>query len=230
MERGPLTKIQRVRQGAGRHPTMIRVTPFALIAFLSLDPAWLGAPATFWLYGLKTIVGLAALWFVRPLISELRWRFSPMACVAGVGVFVLWVGLDPWYPIWGRSDAGWNPHTTYGAGSGLAHFWIGMRLLGSAVVVPPIEELFYRSFLYRFWIGYPHRSVALSHFDLRAFAVTSLVFGAVHREWLAGVVCGAIYQALVLRRGDLGDAVAAHAITNALLGAWVVARGAWYFW
>jgi CAAX prenyl protease-like protein len=72
--------------------------------------------------------------------------------------------------------------------------------------------------------------VELKHFDLRALVVTSLVFGFAHHEWLAGIVCGLIYQGLVLRKGRLGDAMTAHAITNFLLGVWVIYRGAWHFW
>ena len=58
----------------------------------------------------------------------------------------------------------------------------------------------------------------------------SIIFGVVHREWLAGILCGAAYQWLVLRRGHLGDAMTAHAISNLLLGIWVAYKGAWHFW
>jgi hypothetical protein len=60
--------------------------------------------------------------------------------------------------------------------------------------------------------------------------VTSLIFGLVHYEWLAGILCGLVYQWLVIRKGRLGDAMTAHALTNLLLGLWVVWRGAWGFW
>jgi len=51
--------------------------------------------------------------------------------------------------------------------------------------------------------------------------VTSLLFGFEHREWLAGIFCGFAYQGLVCWKKRLGDAITAHAITNALLGYWV---------
>ena len=47
---------------------------------------------------------------------------------------------------------------------------------------------------------------------------------------LAGILCGAAFQWLVLRKNRLGDAMTAHAITNFLLGVWIVWRGAWNFW
>ena len=57
-----------------------------------------------------------------------------------------------------------------------------------------------------------------------------MIFGAAHAEWLAGILCGLAYQALVCRKKRLGDAMTAHAITNFLLGVWIVATGEWRFW
>ena len=62
------------------------------------------------------------------------------------------------------------------------------------------------------------------------FIITSVLFGFEHREWLAGILCGFTYQGLVCWKKRLGDAVTAHAITNFLLGLWVVHRNAWHFW
>jgi CAAX prenyl protease-like protein len=62
------------------------------------------------------------------------------------------------------------------------------------------------------------------------FLVTALAFGFSHNEWLAGIVCAMVYQGLVIRKNRLGDAMTAHAITNFLLGVWVVWKGAWNFW
>ena len=100
------------------------------------------------------------------------------------------------------------------------------------MVVPPLEEVFYRSFLYRHIVRSDFLGVSLRVLDWRAFIGASLVFGFVHKEWLAGILCGAAYQLLVLRKGRLGDAMTAHAVTNLLLGLWVIGRGgeAWRFW
>ena len=43
-------------------------------------------------------------------------------------------------------------------------------------------------------------------------------------------MCAFAYQGLVCRKKRLGDAITAHAITNALLGYWVIARDQWQFW
>ena len=124
----------------------------------------------------------------------------------------------------------WNPNEQFGAGSALAWLFIAVRILGSTFVVPPLEEVFYRSFLYRYIASQNFLSVPLNQFLPLPFLATALVFGFSHNEWLAGILCGAAYQWLVLRKNRLGDAMTAHAITNFLLGIWVVTRGAWHFW
>jgi len=105
-----------------------------------------------------------------------------------------------------------------------------VRIAGSSLVVPPLEEVFYRSFLYRYIVKTEFQSVALSHFSWLPFIVTAAVFGFAHHEWLAGILCAMAYQWLVIRQQRLGDAITAHAITNFLLGVWVVWREDWKFW
>jgi CAAX prenyl protease-like protein len=109
-------------------------------------------------------------------------------------------------------------------------FFIGIRLIGSTLVVPALEEVFYRSFLYRWIIDPQFERVPIGLFRWGAFQFTSIIFGLEHREWLSGILCGFVYQGLVCRRKRLGDAMTAHAITNFLLGIWVLWKGAWHFW
>jgi CAAX prenyl protease-like protein len=108
--------------------------------------------------------------------------------------------------------------------------FIGVRLLGSTFIVPPLEEVFYRSFLYRYVMQPDFQGIALGAFRASSFVVTAVIFGFSHFEWLAGVLCGLAYQGLVCWKKRLGDAMTAHAITNLLLGLWVMWRGAWNFW
>jgi hypothetical protein len=166
----------------------------------------------------------------------MRWAVSWEAVVIGVGVFVIWVGLDPYYPMNNlmfkdTKESLWNPFERFGAGSSLAWTLICIRIAGMTLVVPPLEEVFYRSFLYRYFVRINFLEMPLSRFHPTSFIVTSALFGFTHYEWLAGILCGMAYQWLVLRKNRLGDAMTAHAITNFLLGVWVVWRGgsAWKF-
>jgi uncharacterized protein len=221
---------QSLRQTMSGAPWKPRVLPFALFLVLTLLQGRLGDASPFWVYAVKSLFGAVAIWIVWPLVSEMRWRFSLEALLAGVLAFALWVGLDPFYPGIGGEPKGWNPHMVFGPDSPLAWSFILIRIVGSTFIVPPLEEVFYRSFLYRWLVKPDFQQIPLGQFAWWPFLGTSVIFGFAHREWLAGILCGLIYQTLVCRHKRLGDAMTAHAITNFLLGCWVVARGAWFFW
>ena len=211
-------------------PAASRVVPFLIFLALTVGQGKFGAASAYWFYFAKTFVGAWLVWEMRPLVIEMRWAFSWEAVLVGIGVFAIWVGLDPFYPHLMKSAAAWNANEQFGDGSALAWLMIETRLLGSTFVVPPLEEVFYRSFLYRYVASQNFLSVPLNKFLPLPFLATAAVFGFAHNEWLAGILCGAAYQWLVLRKNRLGDAITAHAITNFLLGAWIVWRGAWHFW
>jgi uncharacterized protein len=232
-----------LREKLSGRAALVRVLPFLIFVALTAVQGKLGESSSYWIYLAKTIVGAWMIWVVWPLVREMRWRFSWAAVLVGIGVFVIWVGLDGLYPPLdellrkvglSRSEPGeqlrWNPHDAFGTGSTLAWTFILVRILGSSLVVPHLEEVFYRSFLYRWIIKPDFEKVELGRFDWKAFLIVSIVFGFAHFEWLAGILCGFAYQGLVVWKKRLGDAMTAHAITNFLLGLWVVWKGAWHFW
>jgi CAAX prenyl protease-like protein len=225
-------------------PATIRVAPFLVFLALTFCQGKFGAASAYWFYFAKTLVGVWLIWGMRPLVSEMRWAVSWEAILVGVGIFAVWVGLDSHYPkldvviaklrlakFFGTTDQPvWNPHLQFGENSTLAWLMIATRIAGSVLVVPPLEEVFYRSFVYRYIARPDFLSVSLKQFLPLPFLATAAVFGFAHNEWLAGILCGAAYQWLVIRKGRLGDAMTAHAITNFLLGTWVVWQHAWHFW
>lgn len=239
-------------QNLERFPIAVRVVPFLIFLGLTFCQGAFGESSRYWVYALKTVVGVVLLRLIWSAVAELRWHFSVEAVVAGCGVFVFWVGLDGLYPdlftlqneylcpvlkkiglesLCSKEQTQpelWNPHGQFAAP--LAWAFVVIRLVGSTLVVPPLEELFYRSFLYRYLAKPDFLSVPLGAFRWWPFLLTSAVFGLSHSQWLAGILCGFVYQGLVCYTKRLGDAMVAHAITNALLGAYVIARGAWQFW
>lgn len=232
-----------LRERFSRSPALVRAAPFIVIVLLTAAQGKLGAASACWLYFIKTVAGAGFIVAMRPLVKEMRWAFSWEAVLAGVAVFAVWVGISgEWTTqssLWTKLGlAGapklltpdWNPNIQFGQGSALAMFFIGVRILGSSLVVPPVEEVFYRSFLYRYLARHEFLEVPLNRFCPFPFFATALIFGLSHNQWLAGIFCGLVYQWLVVRKGRLGDSMTAHAITNFLLGIWVVWRGAWHFW
>ena len=226
-----------------KSPLVARVGPFVVFLVLTFCQGYFGQAGKYWLYLAKTIIGAWMLWVVWDVVSEMRWRVSWGAVVVGVAVFGVWVGLDGIVPdqkqLWVKlglsklsatPEPPWNPFLQFGDGTLLAWFFVTVRIVGTSLVVPPLEEVFYRSFLYR-WIAKPDfESVPLAQFTRKPFMITATVFGFAHNEWLAGILCAAAYQGLVCWKKRLGDAMTAHAITNFLLGVWVVWKSAWHFW
>ena len=230
-----------MRQLLSRSPLTARVAPFVIFLLLTAAQGNFGPASAYWFYFAKTLVGLWLLIEIRPLVAEMRWAFSWEAVLVGVGVFAVWVGLNGdwttqtslWVKLGISSPpktpaVAWNPNDHFSPA--LAWFFVVVRILGSTLIVPPLEEVFYRSFLYRYIAKPDFMSVPLNKFLPVPFLATAAVFGFSHNEWLAGILCGAAYQWLVLRKNRLGDAMTAHAITNFLLGVWVVWKGACNFW
>ena len=211
-------------------PLLARVAPFIIFVVITSLQGSLGEGSRYSLYVLKTFVGAWMVWVVRPVIPEIRWTFSFEAIVVGFAVFAAWVGLDAFYPKFGDPGKAWTPLKHYEAAPALGWLVVICRTVGSSVVVPPIEEAFYRSFVYRWIVSPEFTQIELRQRSVKALAITSLMFGFAHREWLPGILCGLAYQALTLRAGHLGPAISAHAVTNLLLGGWVVFKGAWQFW
>jgi CAAX prenyl protease-like protein len=231
-----------LRQRFEQSPIAARVLPFVIFLVLTFMQGWFGEASRYWIYALKTLVGAWLVWEMRPFVSELRLAWSWEAFVVGAAVCVMWIGIDGFYPklseliggttVHGETDAPkpWNPHAQFGEGSLLAWAAIAVRLAGSSLVVPPLEEVFFRSFLYRYLIRLDFLAVPLNRFHGVAFVLTALIFALEHEQWLAGLLCGFAYQALVLRKNRIGDAIVAHGVTNFLLGLWVLWKGDWRFW
>jgi len=219
-------------------PALIRAFPFLVFVVLTALQPYAGATGSYWIYLLKTVFVGVMLFQARGLISEMRWAVSWEAIAIGIAVFAVWVKLeDAWRSVglpgsiaWKITGPRWNPIESFGEGSGLAFLFLLVRCVGSVLVVPPMEEVFFRSLAYRYLIRPDFQSVPLGQFAWMPFLVTSLLFGFEHREWAAGILCGLAYQGLVCWKKRLGDAITAHAITNALLAWWVIGRGHWQFW
>lgn len=224
--------------GLGRHgEALARILPFAVYILVlatgpflreALPAGWDGR----WLYAAQiAVVILALVWFARAY-EELRplalgWRDTLEAVVAGVAVFVLWINLDlPWAML-GEPDAGFDPRVN---GGGIDWALVAVRIFGAAAVVPIMEELFWRSFILR-WIDDPEfLRLSPAAASWRALAISAVVFGIEHNLWLAGILAGLAYGGLYMRSGKLWSPILAHAVTNLLLGLWVVATASWSFW
>jgi len=224
-----------------RRAAVVRVAPFVLfMAILALrgvapvDGSWGFDPR--WLYPAKVVLvaSLLVMWwreygelFSRQVLPTLRETL--LAVAVGLLVFVVWIQLDaPWMTLCvGAAPSAFMPLDAAGA---LDWPLVLARLAGAALLVPVMEELFWRSFLMR-WIRHPiFESVLPAQVGLKAVVLSTFVFVLAHTLWLAAIVAGLAYAWIYMRSGKLWTAVIAHAVTNGALGVWVVATGNWQFW
>lgn len=221
-----------LRELLAKSPIHARVAPYVIFLILTQFQGQLGEDSKYWVYLAKSLVGAWIVWEMRLFVPEMRWRVSWEGVAVGVVIFGVWVGLDGLYPRLSDPGEGWNPFKQYGEGSAYAWLCIAGRIAGSSIVVPPLEEVFYRSFLYRYFVKLDFTAMPLKQYHALSFFVTSALFGLMHPDrWLAGIICGLGYQWLVIRKGRLGDAMLAHGITNFLLGVYIIWKGdAWNFW
>ena len=209
------------------NPTAAYLTPFlAILAAAMISRAASGGFE--WLYPLRFVAAASVLWFFRSKYLELDWRFGAFSVIAGCAVFGIWLGLD--------LMAG--SHAPSAIAAGLASLpspariaWLGFRTVAAVITVPIAEELAFRGFLIRRLSSSDFESLSPRHYTYIAVLVSSVAFGLLHGDrWLAGTLAGLIYAVAFLRRGRIGDAVVAHATTNALLAAWVLVGGHWDLW
>ncbi len=98
-------------------------------------------------------------------------------------------------------------------------------------VVPVIEELFWRGWLMR-WLINPHfEKVPMGTYTPAAFWIVAVLFASEHGPyWEVGLIAGVIFNWWMVRTKSLADCILAHAVTNAILAAYVVATGEWQYW
>lgn len=215
-----------------RHPAFPFVAPFALfMAFLALEGPLGRVPV----YPIKTLCVLVLVAWLWRRLPAFRIR-APLASIGvGILVFLLWVGLDPFLP-WLEGTkltfppraGGTDPSSI--APPALSWAWVAVRILGGAIAVPIVEELFWRGWLMRWLIDEDFTKLKIGAWQAKAFAITTAAFAIVHPQVFVALIVGAIYGWWVVRTKSLWDVVLAHGVTNLVLYVWVVATGNWYFW
>jgi len=190
---------------------------------------WLASPR-FWIYPAQTFLcGGALIWFRREYDLGAPRRLG-LTIAIGLLVFGLWVAPQAWLGFPPRLE-GFNPETF---ANQPAAYWITvlLRFLRLVVVVPFLEEIFWRGFLLRFFINEKFHAVPMGAFSWLSFAVVTLGFGFSHSpsDWIAAVLTGALYNGVAYWSKSLSSCVVAHAVSNLLLGLWIMQTRQWGFW
>jgi exosortase E/protease (VPEID-CTERM system) len=218
----------RVRGESCENPTAKYLMPFLAILAAGMVAGAAAADSFERLYPLRLLAAAFALAVYRDQYKRLDWKFGWSGPAVGFFVFLAWLAADRLTSV--------QEHT--GLALGLATLpvparfaWIAARTFAAVTTVPIAEELAFRGFLLRRLIARDFESVGFRTWTYAAILVSSLAFGLLHgQRWAVGTLAGAVYAGALIHRGRIGDAVAAHATTNALLAASVLGQGRWELW
>ena len=210
------------------------VAPYvAWMALMSL------LPQTAWAYatrGAVTAVLLAVGWLssrdrnvASPLKAEgtVSSRDILVACsvglLVGILVFFVWIAPESW--LWPNAEAvrEGTDRTVY-APAVCGWALTLAKLCASAFVISVAEELFFRKWLLEF----------------AGFGWMLVLFGVEHMRFDLGVERGSVFIAegvfaglcygLLAKRYCILSAIIAHAVTNLILGLYVIGWDKWFYW
>jgi exosortase E/protease (VPEID-CTERM system) len=181
-----------------------------------------------WLYPLRFVSALVAIWIFRSELRKLNWRFGWLAPLTGAAIFLVWIGSSWWAK---EPDASQLGAVLAGLAPSARLTWIAFRVAAATITVPITEELAFRGYLARRLISREFDAVSFRGLTALSVGVSSVAFGLLHgQHWMEGIVAGLAYAAVLRWRGRFGDAVVAHGTSNLLLAAWVLSRGDWAQW
>jgi CAAX prenyl protease-like protein len=230
------------KQPTSRLDDLAYVAPMAVFLILT----WVGgkwASAYSWSYVLKTFLTPVVIALFWKRYTRIAWSHLGLGVIIGILGIVQWVGMEKlllhFFPnYWRPGIEVFDPMARDGAGN-LVHFstaatmwsFIILRWAGATLVVPVMEELFWRDFLWR-TIQSPNdfKLPAIGEWDPKAIFIVSAAFASVHIQWMTAFVWGLMIAWLLVRTRSIGACIVAHGVTNLLLGAYVQYTHDWYFW
>jgi len=209
-----------------RNPTAALLVPLLAVIATSLVAGLFVTTGFDILYPLRVFAAAAALWLYRDYYRPFTWSWSWSwtGPAIGIVVFAIWISMID------AGDGSALREPLFALPTWAVVLWIGFRVIGSSITVPIVEELAFRSFLLRRLISKDFEAVPKKSFKWIAFLLSSVAFGALHQQYLAGTVAGMFYAYAQYHRGRTADAIIAHAVTNALIAVYVLIRGQWGLW
>jgi CAAX prenyl protease-like protein len=219
-----------------KYPSLPYVAPFGVfVGFLMLEKFVPGGTVV--LYPIRVIVVSAVLICCSRSVMDFRVTSALGSILLGVAVSVIWIGPDVLWPhyrgfwLFTNSVTG-SVNSSVPAGARSSISFIFFRTFGCAVMVPILEELFWRGWLTRWLIdGQDFRRVPLGAYTASSFWIGSVMFASEHGPfWDVGLIVGIAYNWWMCRNKSLADCTLTHAVTNGCLSIYVLVTGEWQYW
>jgi CAAX prenyl protease-like protein len=214
--------------------TVPYVAPFVTYAVVMEMERILRVPLSIG-YPLRILSATCVIWLVsRPVLPRTTMQILGSVSL-GAAVFLIWISPDVLFG-YRHSWLFENPITGVALSSAPESLktntvFTSCRFFGCAVVVPIIEELFWRGWLMRWLIKQKFELVPLGTYAPRAFWIVAVFFASEHGPyWEVGLVAGIAYNWWMIRTKSLADCMVAHSVTNALLSIYVLVGDHWEYW
>jgi CAAX prenyl protease-like protein len=185
---------------------------------------------------LRVSVMAAVLWFIARPVIDLRIRHLAATLLIGLAVLAIWIAPDVlisgYRHFWLFENAVMGKAAS-SLSTVVALSWplLALRMVRAVVIVPIVEELFWRAWLMRWIINNDFEKVPLGKYAAASFWIVAVLFASEHGSyWDVGLAAGIIYNLWMVRTRSLGDLILAHAVTNFGLSAYVIAFGKWEYW
>lgn len=218
-----------------RYPSLPYVVPFVVFAVLLLAAPSLPASPR-----IEAIIRVSVLTLTLVVVARgaISFRVTNVlgTLAVGAGVFAIWIAPDMVITGWRESWVFQNGITgkltlSMPVAARSDAVVVTLRIVRAAILVPIIEELFWRAWLPRVLVAKDFRTVPLGVYTTTTFVATAILFASEHGPyWEVGIVAGVIYNWWMYRTRSLGDLILAHAVTNLLLSIFVLRTGRWEFW
>jgi uncharacterized protein len=218
-----------------KYPSAKYVAPFVcFLLFLAVSPrhilnAYWELPI--WVLALAAVCAIC--W---PREISLRPRFPLGSIAVGALVFLLWIAPDVLIPgyrqhfLFSNSITG-HLHSSIRPAELQSPWILWWRTIRAILIVPIVEELFWRGWLMRWLINTDFERVPLGEYSPLAFWITALLFASEHGPyWDVGLITGIAYNLWMIRTRSLADCILMHAVTNGILSVYVMATGQWQYW
>jgi uncharacterized protein len=219
----------------GKSSTWAYITPFIVfLAFLGVKGIFPFGPG--FEYPLRVIVVSAAIIVFSRKVIPSHASAPIQSTLCGLAIFIIWVIPDLIWPSY-RSHWLFQNSFTGTVASSLPDdirvnaIFLIFRIVGTVIIVPIIEELFWRGWLMRYLINHNFDAVKLGAYSAFSFWLPAILFASEHGPyWDVGLVAGVVFNLWLIRTRNLADCILAHAVANGCLAVYVVLQHQWQYW
>ncbi len=201
---------------------------FSMLLFVA-DESWKwNHPSAPWyqrapemlIYPLQVVACAGYIWYIRRGVC---WKASLTSCALGIlcGVIGIAVWLLPYVAGWIPNSGGFEPELIFGGDSAAVVIEYVFRFARAALIVPVVEELFWRGYLMRWCINrdFP-QNVPLGQGSWLSYIVVTAAFMFAHNpvDYAGAFVYGSMAYLLVIRTKCLLPVILMHAVANLIMG------------